>query len=694
MNSVGGVARPPVAVRLLLWAWIALVVLLFATALWVRHGLLQQVCTTAFCDEVLTPEQAASLGRLGLSLRFYAGYKIALDIIGALIAFTVAGFVLLRRSDEWIGLFCGMVLATVPLVFIGDSISAGVPQLEGLLRYVGVIQMTYLIFFYLFPDGRFAPRITRWLAILWMLITVGDYLLEGTPLDPKTWPYWLSGVGWIGFHLSALLTQLWRYRYQADSIARQQIKWFVAGLSTVLLGVIINTVLSGAPSLAPDGAPGMVVHLIMQAVLTLCLAMVPISIGVAILRYRLWEIDLILNRLVVYAGLTGAVVGVYVLLVGGLGAAMQMAGSPLLSLLGAGLVAVLFHPVREWLQGAANRLMYGERDAPYTVIARLGKRLEASLAPGAVPAAVVETVAQALRLPYAAIWFRGDTRPRAEWGASVSDTVAIPLVSQQEEVGRLLLAPRSPGELFSEPDLRLLGDLARQAGIAAHAVQLTEALQRSRAQLVTTREEERRRLRRDLHDGLGPTLASLSMKLDVALARLDADPHQTRLLLTQSRAQAEGVLTDIRQLVYGLRPPALDEFGLLYAVREQAAQYAGTGVDVVVEGPDPMPPLPAAVEVAAYRIAQEALNNAVRHSGCRRCRVSFVCADALRVEIADDGRGLPPARRLGLGLRTMQERAAELGGRCEIEPAPQGGTRVRADLPLPKEEPGWNESVS
>jgi signal transduction histidine kinase len=333
------------------------------------------------------------------------------------------------------------------------------------------------------------------------------------------------------------------------------------------------------------------------------------------------------------------------------------------------------------------------------VLARLGQRLEGTLAPGAILPTIVATVQEALRLPYAAIGLKHDWAfaIAAAAGTAVDDVLRLPLIYQNETVGELLLAPRAPGEAFSPADRRLLDDLARQAGVAVHAMRLTAELQRltadlqrSREQLVTMREEERRRLRRDLHDGLGPALAGFTLTVGAVRNFLQRDTAAADALLVQLGTEIEAAVGDIKRLVYNLRPPALDELGLLGAIRARAthdrAVSAGNGLQVQVEAPDQLPPLPAAVEVAAYRIVQEALTNVVRHAQAHQCRVRLICADALYLEISDDGIGLNPdgmpKRQSGVGLLSMHERAAELGGRCVVESGSMGGTHVRAWLPL------------
>ncbi len=267
-----------------------------------------------------------------------------------------------------------------------------------------------------------------------------------------------------------------------------------------------------------------------------------------------------------------------------------------------------------------------------------------------------------------------------------------------ETVGRLLLGPRAGEAGFSHADLRLLDGLARHAGVAVHGVRVMSDLRRSREGLVLAREEERRRLRRDLHDELAPTLAALGLTAATVGELIPADPKAAASANDKLRTAIRATVGDVRRLVYDLRPPALDELGLVEAVRERASRLdGGEGLRVTVEAPEELPALPAAVEVAAYRIVQEALTNVSRHARASTCTVRLACPEgrSLTVEVTDDGVGLPERSRGGVGLHSMRERAAELGGTCEISPASPSGTRVLARLPIeasvksgdPKAEP-------
>jgi signal transduction histidine kinase len=545
-----------------------------------------------------------------------------------------------------------------------------------------------LLLFYLFPDGRFVPRWTRYAALL--LLLIGPLFVHVTMVE---WlPVTTARAGVIfGLYLillaAGMYAQVYRYRRVAGPIQRQQTKWAVLGFLLAFLIISVAQVPYTIISQIPPGAPQPWWTPLSALSWWLALCIIPLSLAIAVLRYRLWEIDLLLNRTLVYGSLTAIIIGLYAFVVAGMSALLHTTGNLFISLLAAGLFAILFQPLRERLQRGVNRLIYGERDEPYAVMSHLGRRLEDTLSPDAILPTIVETVAQALRLPYASIELLGhEERPlSAEYGAEHlaqrADLTRLPLIYQQETIGELRLAPRAPDEAFTRADWRLLNDFVRQAGIAAHGVQLTSDLQHSRERLVAAREEERRRIRRDLHDGLGPALASLAMQADSARDWTRSDPDRVEATLIDVTAKAQAALQDIRRLVYDLRPPALDELGLIGALRQTAGNMP-EGLRIEVTAPDSLPPLSAAVEVAAYRIAQEALNNVARHAHARNCTVHLSVQDELRLEISDDGVGLAAEGRAGVGLISMRERAAELGGRCVSEARSEGGTRVLACLPL------------
>jgi signal transduction histidine kinase len=633
----------------------------------------------------------AGLAQFGISINSYALYRVALTIVLTSVFCTVGVLIFLRKSDERLALFVALMLVTFGTQSGTSALVEALPTWELAIRFLGFLAWSSLgLFLYTFPDGHFVPGWTRVAAIMWIALQVNiaffpDSLFSG--------PTPLSLVLALGFWSSMLLAQIYRYRYVSGPVQRQQTKWLVLGFTAAFLtGLLLFLLGTVIPSLANPESP---YQLLIDPIIELVFLAIPVSIGIAVLRYRLWDIDPIINRTLVYGALTASVVGIYVLVVGYLGAVFQTGGNFVISLLATGIVAVLFQPLRERLQRGVNRLMYGKRDEPYAVISQLGQRLEAALAPDAILPTVVETVKEALKLPHAAIALKQDDSFEivAASGDPIADPLRLRLVYQNETVGELVLAPRASGETFSPADRRLLDDLARQAGVAAHAVRLHADLQRSRERLVTTREEERRRLRRDLHDGLGPQLAALNLQAGVLRKLIPCDPAAADALVVELRREIRSAIANIRHVVYELRPPALDELGLVAAIRQQAANYStgGTlateaGLQVVVEAPEQLPALPAAVEVAVYRIVHEALANVVHHAHACSCIVRVSITDALHLEIVDDGVGLPAIPKTGVGLLSIRERTAELGGTCTIEPLEGGGTHVRVQLPLTKRE--------
>ena len=649
----------------------------------------------------------ANLEAADVSIERYATYLLGISVASALVWVVVGTVIFWRRSDNWIALFASLCLITFGTFGLNEGALALPDQYSAvwlpvrLLALFGNVAM--YAFVLIFPNGRFVPRWTRWAVILFATHDVFFYLFPDSVFNiARSFPL----LDFAVLAISACIvigSQMYRYRYVSSPAERQQTKWVVFGVLAAGLGLLAFEVpISGSPfgQFAPLYA------LAIQTALFGSLLLIPLSIGVAILRYRLWDIDVVINRTLVYGALSAIVVALYTLIVVALGALFQVRADLAVSLVATGVVAVLFAPLRERLQRGANRLMYGERDDPYAVLSRLGRRLEATIAPKATLETIVETVAQALKVPYAAINLRQEGEhftTAAEHGTPKGEHLSLPLVYQRETVGHLIVAPRAPGEIFSPADVRLLEDLARQVEMAVHAVRLTADLQHSRERLVTTREEERRRLRRDLHDGLGPTLGYLTLGLDTACRLFTQDPKGAEVLLLELKAQTQEAISEVRRLVYGLRPPALDDLGLIPAIRQQAANHGfliedllsgkgsrwvnsnNNGLVFSVEASEDLPLLPAAVEVACYRIAQEAIANATRHSGASSCHVSLSQDEAngsLELEVEDDGVGVAEDRDAGVGMSSMRERAEELGGTLAVETLPEGGTRVLARLPL------------
>ena len=349
----------------------------------------------------------------------------------------------------------------------------------------------------------------------------------------------------------------------------------------------------------------------------------------------------------------------------------------------------------------------------------LAERLKGSLEPRGILSTVVRVVVRALPAQYAAVYLKrleaedlvlaaeheggtkvgGIRRGRSDVVGRMQDPAAperqpsqaltFPVLYRSEIVGHLLVFPID-GQQPTAEQRRLLATIAGRAGSAAQVVRQAHDLLRARERLVLAREEERRRLRRNLHDTIGPTLAALSLKAGAVRNLIEQDPPAAQEQLNELREQIHSVITDIRRVVYDLRPPALDELGMVPAIREQARQFSTGGLQVSVDAPDQMPPLPAAVEVAAYRIVMEALANVARHAHARLCRIHLSVNDQVSIEVVDDGVGLPAKHRAGVGIASMRERVGELGGSCTIESPAEGGTRVLAFLPASSRAPGWD----
>ena len=689
-------------------AWMvvaALAVALFVAGVPAEIALLREPCPTPRCATgQLPPAGLGALETLGLSPEAFAVYLVTLDTGFAAVCCAVAALVFWRRSDDRMGLLTSLALLTFgtsTFVFTLEALATRYPALGltvDFLHFLGAA--SFSLFLYLFPNGRFVPRWTRWVALVWIAWQATRHVFPNWHLNPEAWYLWTSAVVWPVALGTVAYAQVYRYRRVSNAAQRQQIKWVVLGIVSAISVFVATSLALGAFAPVPTSSRSLAAHLIGYALIYTAMLLIPLSIGIAVLRYRLYDIDLVINRTLVYGALTACVVLLYVLVVGGLGALLQVQGSLIFSLIATGLAAVMFQPLRDRLQRGVDRLIYGERDNPYAVLSRLGERLESTLAPDAVLPAVTRTLREALKLPYAEIQLR--RKEGFETAAVVGDpgenALSLPLVYGGETVGRLVVGPRAGDESFGPTELRLLEDLAHQIGAPAHAALMTDEalrlsadLQRSRERLVEAREEERRRLRRDLHDGLGPQLSSQALTIDAAIALMRRNPEAAEKLLLELKTDAQDAVTDIRRLVYGLRPPALDDLGLLGALRESAAQYGAKGLDVRVEAPESLPPLSAAVEVACYRIAQEALTNVARHANANACTIYLAIedSDVLCVEVRDDGRGMPePGENTaaGVGLTSMRERATELGGSLVIEPLPEGGTSVGARLPLPEEE--------
>ncbi len=546
---------------------------------------------------------------------------------------------------------------------------------------------------FVFPDGRLPSR--RWRPVAWgaavtLLGTVVVSLFTPEPFDepfekvPNPLPPLPDALAPLEVALLAALAvtvlaagAAARYRFvRAGQPERQQLLWLAttAWLIPVTLAVCLI-----------DAVTDTNLDAVVLGLLLLTITAVPTSIAIALLRYRLYDLDRVVNRTLVYGLLTALVFAASYLSVLVLGDLLPDSASLVASLAATAALVVAVNPVRLWLQRRVDRLMYGDRADPYAGLTRLGARLEVSLTPQMALRTIVEAVADSLKVPFVAIDLchpGGLQRAAAHGDREPPDILEVPLSFQGAQVGTLVVGARA-GEALTAADQRLLGDLARHAGAVVHATQMTLELQASRERLVAAQEEVRRRLRRELHDELGPALAGAVFQIDIARDGLPPQAAQADHQLEQLRAQLQEAVESVRGMAYALRPPALDQ-GLVPAIAEQVASMnaRGTSPRVTLSAPRSLPRLSPAVETAAYRIAMEAVANAVRHSGAGTCDIRLRLNGGLELEVTDDGaRSGGSEFRPGVGITAMRERAHELGATLTIDQS-ASGSRVHTILPV------------
>jgi signal transduction histidine kinase len=655
------------------------------------HQLLQTSCAGPACLIGQLPPAEVSLAlAFGNTLPEYADLAYLVYLPTYTLLFLMAATLIWRKPTHGATVCAAFWLTALATGNLAQAAAHTFPALLLPAQFIHFIQLAALLpAFCLIPNGRFHPPWFRWLALAAALAAV---LVAFGFVTPPT-----SSV--MGLLLGAFIVGNVIYRYHSlpTSPPQEQVAWMLAAATLLAGAQWLGRPLRPLPlpAMTWEGVPHTAFGFF-SVFGTLLIVGALTCLAVALLNDELFRVEVVLNRALVYTLLTLFVVGGYVLVVGYLSLIFQSTDSLWFSLVATGLVAVLFQPLRQRIQRFVNKLLYGERDDPYHVIAHLGHRLENAFEPNAIPTIIAQTVRESLRLPYAAIALNLPNAPADEpgllaaSGLSTGEPISFPLTYQGTAVGYLLVSPRRGDTTLTPADRALLADLAQQAGIAIHSVRLmadlqrlTHDLQHSRERLVLAREEERRRLRRDLHDDLAPTLVGLSLQATTISDLIVTNPAKAGQLADHLDSAIRAAVGNIRRLVYDLRPPALDDLGLLAAIRERALEYSsGRQLRVEVDAPDRLSPLPAAVEVAAYRIIQEGLLNVVKHAQAQRCSIYITQGEALTIEIADDGVGLLETRVDGVGLRSIQERAAELGGTCQLSSGREKGTRILVSLPL------------
>ncbi len=604
--------------------------------------------------------------------------------------------VTLRRSDAvWIrrvtaaiGATSGVALLAMEWAWLGDVPLAGFAVWLGSWLWVVAYVAILTVLPHVLPHGEVtAPR---WRPAFWLSIAtlvVASTMWAMTPYEEQDFPLQLRelenplasplalhpasviAVGGLlvvstGLAIASLAAR-WR---RSTGVARQQLKW-------LLLGVAATLALAGMARIFLEGPTEVIAGLAMLPV--------PIALTVAVLRHGLWEIDTVVSRSITYAALSAAVILIYLSAVWLLGSTVgDWTGAPVVATALAALVAL---PLRARLQRWVNLRVHGDVEEPHVSLARLGERLAAASDPQELSTkvlpAVVEQITRSLRASGARLDLVNGTI--ASFGApidadAVDGVTRVPLAYGGAPSGEL--AVQRPGGLDAS-DRLVLDRLATQAGVAAHTVLLAHEVQQAREAIVVAREEERRQLRRDLHDDIGPALAALALQAEAALNVPPADTDVASELIARLVPRLNATVADLRALVHDLRPPNLDEFGLMASVHDLADHLTTPETEVTVKV-GALPELSAALDVAAYRIVSEAVTNAVKHSGASVIAVELAFTDnTLTITVADDGSGLPAEPGHGFGLTSMRLRAEELGGEFSLSTGAEG-TKVAARIPL------------
>jgi signal transduction histidine kinase len=651
--------------------------------------------------------------------------NVASGLAGA--AYAAIGALIVRRTGNLIGwLLQGIGLGLALLAATGAYAVAGLATYPGSLPAAGdvgavaqsifgptAVAMAFLLFF--FPTGTL--RSPRWRPIVAVGVLATALTAIGVLVNPVRLNLPAPGGAYhvpnpLGIHSVAglistvLVGTTWvivisiassfaalvvRYRAGSREL-REQIKWvgFVAAL--VLLCQVVAAI--GLITCGCDNSP--VATVAFTVIVFLVFLGMPMALAVAILKYRLYEIDVVINKAVVYGVLAVFITGVYLTVVVAAGSLTGYASNPVLSGIAAAIVAVAFQPVRRGTQRLANRLIYGERATPYEVLAQLGDRLAGEYAADDVLDRIAAALAGGIGADRVVVWLDsgGELRPAAVWprgaraapiAASAAEVTAtedglrsFPVRHQGEVLGAIGVH-KPPSDPLTPADDKLVRDLAAEAGLVLRNVRLIEDLRASRRRLVTAQDEERRRLERNIHDGAQQQLVALTIKARLAEQMIDRDPAKARDLVAQIGTETTGTLEDLRDLARGIYPPLLADKGLAAALEAQGRKAA---VPVAVKA-DGVGRLDRDVEAGVYFCVLEALNNVAKYAGASHVDVRLWWQDGEVVfEVSDDGVGFDRAARgYGTGLRGMADRLEALGGTLEVQSAPGAGTKILGRVP-------------
>jgi signal transduction histidine kinase len=564
----------------------------------------------------------------------------------------------------------------------------------------------------LFPDGHLPSRRWRWfgwlcgigLVTLFLLILVAPGEVDVVGISGVENPIGIEAIGRAlggrdgggiyAFVLFAPLTVLGgaiavitRRRRSADPIERQQLRWLAyaaAVIATLYVMVFVLVAILGLEE-------GSAWNDAMGSIAAISFVLIPISIGIAILRYRLYDIDVVIRKTVLITVMAGAIGAVYVGVVAGVGAMVGSRSSPLVSALAAAIVALVFQPVRSWGRRVADRVVYGKRATPYEVMSTFGDQLAGTYAADDVLPRMARVLGEGVGAARADVLLLidGALRGVASWpqdAAAAPPDRTVEVRHGGEVLGALQVAMPASDPLDPTRDA-LIDDLAAHAGLVLRNVRLTEDLrarlvdlQAAQRRLVTAQDEERRRLERNIHDGAQQQLVALAVKARLARTLTDRDPAKAVELLQQIETETQEALEDLRDLARGIYPPLLADKGLGPALDSQARK-ASIAVTVQSDG---TARYPQDVEAAVYFSVLEALQNTAKYAHASNATVRLASDDgALTFEVTDDGRGFDPtANGYGTGLQGIADRLAALGGALDVRSAPGSGTTVTGRIPV------------
>lgn len=643
-----------------------------------------------------------NLGLADFSQNGLAFYLLACVFIIAVPWLVMGWLVFIRKSETMADLLMSLGLAAgwasdlssnnIRFAFFDAVSSSSWPQLLPLglvcVYLVGFVsQATVVVLAYLIPDGRFPARWSLWLALIWFLHIAVNTLYR-YPFGLLQSPLFeaLDRALSLLAPLSILFTLWFRYRFVADERSKRQLRAILpstAALAGTYAFSMVWTLFIWYGEDIGINTLRFGLHLAQSGVQSVCAAWFAVSVGLAILRYNLFDVNLYLSRALVYGSLSLGLLGAYMLATFGLQSLLGVEQNIWIAAPTTAFIVLLFQSTWKRLKVGVNRLLYGGRSAPPKLPPPISHGVHQALDPSELFPSVARTLSQQLSFRHVGIvagseLWRTDTCV----GTPAADVKRFPFLAQGESLGWLEVS-LPPGEVLDADEYKLLETTAEQLTVSAKAIQLTFELQAARQQLVAAREEERRRLQRDLHDGLGPAIAAQTLVVSSARRLLRTDPQHAEQLLTKLENDIHRTLTGMRSLIYRLRPPDLDQLGLEGALRPKLRELTGETFRLELVFPAAKAAYPAAVEVAAYHIATEAVSNVVRHAQARSCTVELKVSGAtLELSVTDDGVGLT-GTRYGVGMASMRERAQELGGDFLVsEPPDRPGVHVRASLPL------------